>query len=773
MGKLIKEWVKSILTENISKQVVVYAGRFQPFHPGHNAVYEHLVKKFGKDNVYIGTSDKTDNLKSPLNFKEKQSIMTTMFGIPSNKIIQIKNPYAPTEILSKYNKETTAFITVIGDKDSDRLKGKYFKKYDSNNIDTPYETAGYVYIAPSLGGGISGTEVRKLLSVGDEKLRQQNFKKIYGKFNPKVYELITSKLSKLERVMEKFITTIDMKQIITEANTTTFAGADLVDDGPGFFYGDFKSYKKVNDEIAERLGYMVVDYIMGSDYQNTDNTDYPNGPGRYPVSFFPSGVAGMSSPRWGDIYGREITHSKAFQKWKKHITKVSQIVGYKLINFLDAEDAETEQSELNENLNKVIQSEHKIDKRILLLCGGSYGHMAHPFDLELNLTFGDLKTIIRSALQGELKTTTEKTDGYALAVSWRDDKGGLIAARNKGHLKNRGESALDISGIASKFSGRGELTDAYNFAMRDLTSAIKSLSKAQRDKIFQQGKSFMNLEVIYPTSVNVIPYGQALLIFHGTMQYDEDGNAIGEDTQSGRILAGMIKQINQHVQDAYTIQGPPVVELPKNQNLQALQPKYISMLSKLQNEFKLKDTDGVAEYHQAWWERWIEKNSPVTLDNNTKVGLVKRWAFNDKSFRLDTKNLTDNKLLDWAQKVDKQDQQKISKENLMKFEEIFLGVGADVLEFTSSVLVTNPDSAVRAMRARIQNAIGDIRRGGDPKKIEKLKIELKRIQSVGGLDKLVPNEGIVFKYDKDGKVYTMKLTGLFASSNQLLGLMYY
>ena len=34
MGKLIKEWVKGILTEDIEKKVVVYAGRFQPFHKG-------------------------------------------------------------------------------------------------------------------------------------------------------------------------------------------------------------------------------------------------------------------------------------------------------------------------------------------------------------------------------------------------------------------------------------------------------------------------------------------------------------------------------------------------------------------------------------------------------------------------------------------------------------------------------------------------------------------------------------------------------------------
>ena len=74
----------------------------------------------------------------------------------------------------------------------------------------------------------------------------------------------------------------------------------------------------------------------------------------------------------------------------------------------------------------------------LITEGGAYGHMAHPFDTQMNLTFGDLKTIISNALNGKLEFTREKTDGQALFISWRDDKG-LIAARNGGHLKNRGE----------------------------------------------------------------------------------------------------------------------------------------------------------------------------------------------------------------------------------------------------------------------------------------------------------------------------------------------
>ena len=59
MGQQIKEWVlESILTEQTNKTVVTYVGRFHPFHSGHNAVYQHLVKKFGKENVHIGTSIK-------------------------------------------------------------------------------------------------------------------------------------------------------------------------------------------------------------------------------------------------------------------------------------------------------------------------------------------------------------------------------------------------------------------------------------------------------------------------------------------------------------------------------------------------------------------------------------------------------------------------------------------------------------------------------------------------------------------------------------------
>ena len=400
----------------------------------------------------------------------------------------------------------------------------------------------------------------------------------------------------------------------------------------------------------------------------------------------------------------------------------------------------------------------------LLLEGGAYGHMNHPFDTSINLTFKDLKTIVTKALDGNLGVVREKTDGQALAISWKN--GRLIAARNKSHLANAGEGALDASGIANKFANRGGLTDAYNFAMKDLESALRGLGKADLDKIFQNGKVFMNLEVIFPTSVNVIPYGQSLLVFHNAVEYNEAGNAIGVIKGAESKLGSLVKKVNGNVQSKYTIQGPPITKLPKNDNLSSLKPKYLSQISKLQSEFGLSDNAGVADYHQAWWKDYIKK-SGKKLEPLEIEGLVKRWAFDDKSFRLNT--IADEKARVWADGIEKQSKSKIAKENLMKFEEIFLGVGSDVLSFMSSVLTASPDTALQQMRSKLDSAISTIRATGDASQIAKLELELQRLNSIGGFDKIVPNEGIIFNYK--GNVF--KMTGAFASLNQLLGILYH
>jgi len=393
--------------------------------------------------------------------------------------------------------------------------------------------------------------------------------------------------------------------------------------------------------------------------------------------------------------------------------------------------------------------------------GGAYGHMNHPFDVRMNLSFGDLKAIVNNALDGNLGVVREKTDGQALAISWKN--GRLISARNKGHLANAGASAMDINGVASKFGGRGGLTDAYNFAMKDLENAIRGLSKAQKDKIFKEGKVFVNLEVIWPTSVNVIPYNQALLVFHNAVEYNELGNPISKIDGAESVLGGMIKQINAHVQSKYTIQGPPIVKLPKTKQLSSQKGKFKGMISKLQSEFGLTDKDGVADYHQAWWENFVD-NSKKKISALEKAGLVKRWAFDNKSMRVG--DIKDEKARAWAEGIDKGPKTTIMSGNLRKFEDIFLGVGAEVLSFMGSVLTAQPDKALQSMRAELESTANQIMNGGTITQIKKLEKELSRLNSIGGFEKIVPSEGIVFSYK--GNAY--KLTGAFAPLNQILGI---
>ena len=404
---------------------------------------------------------------------------------------------------------------------------------------------------------------------------------------------------------------------------------------------------------------------------------------------------------------------------------------------------------------------HIYESKEMINEGGAYGHMNHPFDISMNLTFGDLKKIINNALDGKLGVVREKTDGQALAISWKNGK--LIAARNKGHLSNGGASALDMSALASKFGGRGALSDAYNFAMRDLYSAISGLSEKERQSIFKDGSAFCNLEVIYPQNANVIPYGQNLLVFHNVVEYDEKGNAVGSVKGAESKLASMIKDINKHVQSTYTIQGPPITKLPKDEKLSSQKGKFNGMLSKLQSEFGLSDKDGVADYHYAWWMNFVNK-SKKNLSQLEKEGLARRWAFDNKSFTI--KSIADEDARKWADGVDKDAKDKIMKGNLRKFEDIFLGVGAEVLSFMSSVLTAQPDEALQSIRTSLESSISDIKSGGSEAQIKRLEKELARLNAIGGFEKLVPNEGLVFFY----KGNTYKLTGTFAPLNQILGI---
>ena len=87
----------------------------------------------------------------------------------------------------------------------------------------------------------------------------------------------------------------------------------------------------------------------------------------------------------------------------------------------------------------------------------------------------------------------------------------------------------------------------------------------------------------------------------------------------------------------------------------------------------------------------------------------------------------------------------------------------------SNFLAANPNKAVQSIRQEIAQIIRTLRSTNDISKMELLKKQLERIKRLGGFEKIVPVEGIVFTYGGN----TYKLTGAFAPINQILGTLKY
>ena len=291
---------------------------------------------------------------------------------------------------------------------------------------------------------------------------------------------------------------------------------------------------------------------------------------------------------------------------------------------------------------------------------------------------------------------------------------------------------------------------------------------------FGNGNKWMNLEVLWPASENVINYDVTQIVFHGALEYDDSARVIGQAKDSARMLAGMIKQINQNIQKKYKIGKPNFLNVPKHQDFGKMKDKFLGQLKKLQSTYGLKDNDTLALYHQHYWQEWIMNGVKQTdnpkITNDILIKLTKRWAFFDKSYTIPMikKDFKDYpKFLDWVLTTDKIDKNKMVKDNMKPFEELFFGVGAEIMKNVEGWLAVNPKKSVQSIRAKVKSAISTIRSGGDLNKLNKLKIQLDRLNAIGGFDSIIPSEGIVFKYK--GKTY--KFTGAFAPVNQITGLL--
>ncbi len=190
--------------------LVIYPGRFQPFHKGHRAVYDYLVGKYGRDSVFIATSNKVEPPRSPFNFGEKTEFMK-LTGIPLDRVVETSDPYRVPELVGRYPSNTKLIFAVS---EKDMTEDPRFKKWSKKDGSPTYfqpmpkrladmankDQHGYIMTVPTFNFTVLGspmrsaTEIRQQFAQVDDKQKQAIIKDLFGAYSDEVFAIMKNRI---------------------------------------------------------------------------------------------------------------------------------------------------------------------------------------------------------------------------------------------------------------------------------------------------------------------------------------------------------------------------------------------------------------------------------------------------------------------------------------------------------------------------------------------------------------------------------------------------
>jgi len=191
--------------------LVIYPGRFHPFHKGHKASYDWLNKQFSNDSVFIATSGVQAPVTSPFSYSDKVMMMTKL-GIPAGRIVNVKNPYQAVEITSAVpdeEKANTVLVFAVSAKDAERFNFApkkdgtpgYLQPFPKNKKSIkPMTKHGYVVVTPTINFKVNGvdansaSEIRKMYLKGNDNDRDQVIADLYGQPDSAIRAVFDKKL---------------------------------------------------------------------------------------------------------------------------------------------------------------------------------------------------------------------------------------------------------------------------------------------------------------------------------------------------------------------------------------------------------------------------------------------------------------------------------------------------------------------------------------------------------------------------------------------------
>ena len=468
------------------KTIVIYSGGFQPFGLHHFKNYELLCRLFGKNNVYICTSNHVTD-ERPLTFSEKEQCIM-QYGISKNKIFQVKNNYNAVELLKFFDHHNTAIIYSFGEKDKGRFKftsDSYFQEYYMQPNLNPLSKNGYVFELPMVsvkynGVDISGTTMRKIIP----NTTPEEFKKLMGWFEPNLYSLLRDKFKdKIKSFVESVM--INESLYITDS--------------------DLRQIERYADQLFNEFGIDI-------NFQSLADTHF---------------LYRVNDPR----NKPRITFDELKQLFKKASIKY----GEKLSNQNDRAEGVLKDMETDINMPFILKWDLKYNELDLvpktIMRKSNFlsntpifamesvirtRHIQHLYE-DSNLKIKDLIDIFKNICNGMLKGSI-KYDGQNLKCSFKNNE--FVVSRNKSTIVNPMNRSQFLLFLRNKpenvISAFIEAFDYMKLALRDVDKTI-----------FQNGKVFLNFEILNPKTINVFYYGpKPKYVIHNLLEFDEVGNEV-------------------------------------------------------------------------------------------------------------------------------------------------------------------------------------------------------------------------------------------------------
>lgn len=397
--------------------------------------------------------------------------------------------------------------------------------------------------------------------------------------------------------------------------------------------------------------------------------------------------------------------------------------------------------------------------------GGAVGHLMHLYD-NRELKFCEIESIIRSAADGKLENATEKLDGLNLVFSWDVSNNSLKVARSNGDIKRGG---MDARTLASKFSGRGNLTNAFTSAFKVLNGAIGSLPENAKLRVFGESASkWYSIEVIYSKNPNVINYNSNNIVFHGWPLFEVDtiGNVLMSEDVVGGVdtLTSYVDRMQRAIQvKGWKVRGPALAKLKKLSDGTIVESTIARIYEQLTGLGLTIDVT-IGDYLRTKMTYDVEA---LALPRKISEAMVSRCMGD-----VGSPTLVDiRKIADKSDHITITEFVKCSPQRLKAYirpiESAINDFALELLRGYESTLVDDTHSEVLRLRREVVNAINAIRESGDENAMSILNTQMQKLKSVENITS--SSEGIVFIFKEN--VY--KFTGSFASVGQILGLFKY